>query len=131
LGIIPHFRDQGDRLLRRFQFKEDVRVIDILGDIEETVDAVASCEAIVSSSLHGLIMAHAYGVPAAWIQLGDRVKGDGFKFRDYLRSIGRNDTKPSRLSATTQTTELVESMSQQPVDIDLERLWNACPFRNI
>jgi len=43
---------------------------------------------VISSSLHGLIIAHAYNIPAIWVRLGNRLYGDNIKFRDYLLSVG-------------------------------------------
>lgn len=49
---------------------------------------IASCARILSSSLHGLIMADAYGVPNRWIAPG---KQGWMKYHDYAASIGRTD----------------------------------------
>jgi hypothetical protein len=41
--------------------------------------------------LHGIIVAHAYGVNARWIDLAPpapRITGDGIKYADYLHSVG-------------------------------------------
>lgn len=44
------------------------RIIDFGSmEIEETLRAILSCRRIVSSSLHGLIIADAYGIPNAWL----------------------------------------------------------------
>src|SRR5690606_2919216 len=52
------------------------------------VDQIRACRVILSSSLHGLVVAHAYGIPAAWVQFSDKLSGDGSKFRDHAASIG-------------------------------------------
>lgn len=57
-------------------------------DVEETTRRITECERIVSSSLHGIIVAMAYGIPAAWVPLSDRLSGDGMKFYDFYRSVG-------------------------------------------
>jgi pyruvyltransferase len=93
IGIIPHIID--------FEFAEsifsaftDCKIIDLRiknreteeSEIERIIDDICSCETIVSSSLHGLIVAHAYGVPGTWCELSNNVIGEGFKFNDYLSS---------------------------------------------
>lgn len=47
-----------------------------------------SARRVVSSSLHGIILAHAYGIPVLPIRLGDALTGGEFKFRDHYHSIG-------------------------------------------
>lgn len=86
-GIIPHYVDYQSVLA---QMKgSDVKVIDILGpDIEGFIDQLLECESIVSSSLHGIITAHAYGIPSAWAKFSDKLVGDGSKFNDYFQSVG-------------------------------------------
>lgn len=86
VGFIPHYVD------RDFipYFDQDAIVIDI-GDSNwmGSVDAIAGCSVIISSSLHGIIIAEAYGVPAVWIQPSDRIFGGHHKFQDYYASTGR------------------------------------------
>lgn len=52
---------------------------------EEFVDELVKCELVISSSLHGIILAEAYGVPAILLE----TTLDMFKFRDYYHSTGR------------------------------------------
>src|SRR5699024_7687362 len=54
--------------------------------IEEVVKQICSCEYILSTSLHGLIVAHAYSIPALWLKKG-YIDTDGFKFKDYFSSV--------------------------------------------
>lgn len=85
VGIVPHHVD--------FEYAKqnhsDFQIIDLLNpNVAETTQAITSCRAIISSSLHGLIVAHAYGIPAAWVQFSDKLHGDGLKFADHFASIG-------------------------------------------
>ena len=52
------------------------------------LETLADCERVVSSSLHGCIFAHAMGIPALPIALGDRITGGDVKFVDYMHSVG-------------------------------------------
>jgi len=61
----------------------------------EVARQIASCTKIVSSSLHGIIAAHAYGIPAAWVQFSDKLSGDGIKFADHFASVGSELVKSS------------------------------------
>ena len=59
-------------------------------DYKGFIDAVVSSEKIVSSSLHGIILAEAYGVPAVlYIPPECKNELDEFKYRDYYYSTGR------------------------------------------
>lgn len=54
--------------------------------VEKTINEICSCRFIYSSSLHGLIVSHAYGIPALWFE-HTRLTGDRFKFYDYFSSV--------------------------------------------
>lgn len=62
-----------------------------------TVRAIAGCGHVVSSSLHGLIVADAYGVPNTWMVNGRIHTGGAFKFHDYALSVRRLLNLPVRL----------------------------------
>ena len=84
---------------------------------------------IAASSLHGVIAADAYGVPSTWIELSDKVIGKGFKFRDYFMSVGRTDREPLIVNETTKLKEVYDKFYDYKINIDLDKLWEACPFR--
>lgn len=81
LGVVPHYVDNAP-------VGPWVTISPLSADPLSVVDRIRSCKAIVSSSLHGIIVAHAYGIPAAWVRLSDRLDGDDTKFRDYAASVG-------------------------------------------
>lgn len=96
LGVIPHIIDyeKGSDL---FKNMENCILINLrlsgdeeITEIEKIIDDINSCECIISSSLHGLIVAHSYGIPGAWCEFSDRVIGGGFKFRDYFSAHTKN-----------------------------------------
>lgn len=58
-------------------------------DYKAVIDAIASSKKVISSSLHGIILAEAYGVPAVMFRSYD--KSVDFKYLDYYASTGRYD----------------------------------------
>lgn len=64
-------------------------------DCRTVIDKITKCNKIISSSLHGIICAHAYGIPAAWVKPNKKLKGDNIKFKDYFASVGIEDYKIS------------------------------------
>lgn len=125
LGIIPHYVDKQSPLLDKFQ---DAHVINIgTNNVNTVVDQVLQCECIASSSLHGLIIADAYKIPNAWIQLSNKVYGKGFKFRDHFSAINKGDMEPLIVNHDT-TMEMVYDKMSNTVDIDLDLLIRSCPL---
>lgn len=131
LGIFPHYIDSDVivyNLLNRIP--NDVVIIYALDDIEKTIDLICSCERVISSSLHGLVVADAYRIQSKWVKFSDRILGDGTKYMDYYSSIGYDiATKPVDLRNNIK----VESMLSVECDlkelkIDLNKMINCCPF---
>lgn len=85
VGIIPHWKEF---LFFHQKYQNRYKIIDLrTKDVEHVIDEICSCQMILSTSLHGIIVAHAYGIPAIWIKNGD-INTDGFKFWDYFSSVG-------------------------------------------
>jgi pyruvyltransferase len=128
LGIIAHYVDMDNAWLKKIN-DPDVLLLDIqCADPYDFIDQVYSCEKIVSSSLHGLIVADAYSIPSLWLEFSDKVVGKGFKFLDYFLSVNRPDTKPFLITKETSLNELINSVPDYEIDIDLSKLIDACPF---
>jgi len=129
LGIIPHYVDKKVPLLKKFRDNPDILVIDVQKDVNRVIDDICSCERVASSCLHGIICADAYGVPSTWIKFSDNVIGKGFKFRDYFASVGRKDTSPLVMREDTTVQQILDRFYDYKIDIDLDRLYEVCPFR--
>ncbi len=68
--------------------KNEKNQINILTtDWKDTIDQIYNSKLVISSSLHGIILAEAYGVPA--ILLDKLEFSDRFKYNDYYYSTGR------------------------------------------
>lgn len=96
VGIIPHYVDQ-PAMPRTAD--PHLRWIDVRQPWPSVVDEISACDVVVSSSLHGLIVAEAYGIPAVWTKASDEVLGGAFKFDDYYLSTGREPQPPQPWSS--------------------------------
>lgn len=130
LGIIPHFVDQLF-CFEHYKNDDEVKIIDVLLSPEDFVDEVLSCEKIISSSLHGLIISMAYGIPSLWVKFTNGVLGDGTKFNDFFDSvkIPRQNFLDLRDSASFATKEFLSKIPDININIDLDKLLNNCPFK--
>lgn len=91
IGIIPHYVDKQKYSKVGIITKGmNYCFIDIEDDWKKIIDNINSCEYILSSSLHGIIVAHAYNVPATRMILTDKIIGGDFKFDDYALSVSEN-----------------------------------------
>ena len=129
MGVVPHFSDK-PRVAAGVAASSSVQLIDVQAPVETFVDSVTSCEVVASSSLHGIIVSHAYGVPAAWIKFGDLPSGDDSKFHDYYLSIGEEPPEPLRVRPGDLAPDTIVARARIPVALpDLDRLLAVCPFR--
>lgn len=120
LGIICSWVDHAE-LSERYAGQADV--INSLGMVEEIATRLCQCESVVSSCLHGLVAAVAYGIPTVWAK-SDRLLGDGTKFRDVLGSLGIEPYRPIEWSD-------VDSMRREAwvhPSPDVTELLACCPF---
>lgn len=89
-GIVPHYTELD--ILKLQTFPNWVSVIDVTLPIFQVIDEIRKCKTILSSSLHGIIISHAYNIKATWIKISsDRIIGDNIKYYDYLESINVKD----------------------------------------
>lgn len=91
IGIIPHYIDSG--LVNPGRLKDYI-IIDICQPVPKVIDQIVKCDMILSSSLHGIIIANAYRIPALWVEFSDGVVGGGFKFRDYFTTVNQEPYLP-------------------------------------
>lgn len=130
VGIIPHYKDQKSPIMLKFQNNKDVLIIDIrnYNNWLDFIDQINQCDAILSTSLHGLIVSEAYGVPNVWIKLHDSERDDDIKYHDFFLSIGK-DREPYVLDENVSMKELFIQVSNYSKGyIDLTPLVNACPL---
>ncbi len=88
IGIIPHLAHYESL---NHSKSEDTIVINLLDPIEKVIEEICSCEITVSTSLHGIIVSHAYKIPSLWVNFKEvnakNIGGDDVKFEDYFSSV--------------------------------------------
>lgn len=93
----------------------------------EFIDSILFCENILSSSLHGIIIADAYHIPNVWISVTNKEHPDNnFKFKDYYLSVEKDIISPIDFTNKPQIINALETW-KEPV-IDLNRLLEVCPL---
>lgn len=87
VGIVPHMFDLRavTRAPERFA---GLRVIDPMRSWDVVVRDILSCQFILASSLHGIVVADAFGIPARLLRLSDHEPI--LKYEDYFRGTGRS-----------------------------------------
>lgn len=91
LGIIPHWTDERLEHDKRFT-KYNPKIIRVGDDPLEVISEIGRCKKIVASSLHGIILADALGIPRR-IELAPKMvthvhqEGGIFKWLDYHLSL--------------------------------------------
>lgn len=128
VGLVPHFVDQ-ERIFNVYKHHERARCISIIGSIEEVIDRVLECEVIVSSSLHGVVLAVAYGIPLVWCKFSDGVIGGTFKFHDFFLGLTQRIPKCHDFRGPElPSVEDLQALARIPPAYD-NALWESCPFR--
>jgi exopolysaccharide biosynthesis predicted pyruvyltransferase EpsI len=75
IGVVRHYVDKDD-----YPFADII--IDATEPPETVIKKISSCRVILSSSLHGLIIADSYGIPNMRIARDDVISGN-WKWMDY------------------------------------------------
>lgn len=135
LGIIPHYQDFKS-VLEWYENNPEIIVIDLMTlDVEDVTLKILSCQKTISSSLHGVIVSHAYGIPSIWVEFSNKIFGNGIKYKDYLESVGLDLYKPKLLKGTDSIEELeslIEIFPNLPEKLKIsqlqDELMKVCPF---
>jgi len=82
--VIPHFLREKELL----QSHPGACISTLTSNWQGFVDAIAGADLVISGSLHGIVLAEAYGVPA--VLLASAADRDRFKYDDYYQGTGRS-----------------------------------------
>ena len=123
-GIFAHYVDT-KQVTQWYGNDRDIKIIDPLRKNPlDVIDDMLQCEKIISSSLHGIIISHAYDVPAIWVKHSDKLNGDGMKFRDYFESVGL-EYECTQFEQKRDPADFGSLNFQVGIDIDMDPVENA------
>ncbi|HTO34413.1 MAG TPA: polysaccharide pyruvyl transferase family protein [Pararhizobium sp.] len=132
VAIIPHFVTYRNFIEQYGSvLPPHWRIIDLLGDPKAITAEISSAEFIISSSLHGLIVADAYDIPSVWMEPTGKIKGDGYKFADYFSFRGATIPGPLGFDEILADFDSVASRCEPsaPSTQQLDQLIRAFPFK--
>lgn len=84
LGLIPHYIDYETDIVKKLRnLSTDLIVIDPTQECQSVIQTISECEMILSSSLHGLIVADSLSIPNHRLIISDNLVDGEYKFLDY------------------------------------------------
>lgn len=129
-GLIPHKNEFSKVKSELLEFGSESKIINIFNyrSWHDVILEICSCEYILSSSLHGIIIADSYGIPNLWVRYTDFVDGDGFKYEDYFAGVRKKAMCIDMSQGISEKLILGYLALWIPpfIDSELERV---CPFK--
>lgn len=113
IGFVPHYWHLNSATANLAKLNNWHLINVVNKDPLAVAKEISSCEKIVSTSLHGIIAAHAYGIPAKHYKYIQRsLYGDGAKFKDYYASVGLEDNDDYQIG-TLPDLDLIENIIRE------------------
>lgn len=89
LSIVPHWREMSDvQILKLLENYRNAHLVDIRKDPMEVISEIASSDAVLSSSLHGLVIADSFNIPNRHVIVSKEIQTiQKFKYADYYSAF--------------------------------------------
>ncbi len=89
VAVVPHYVHRS--LFSQRKDTDHFHTVNVRQGPEAVIDDIANATHCLSTSLHGVIIAQAYGVPWTWLHVSDHpLSGDRFKFEDFFSGLDRD-----------------------------------------
>jgi pyruvyltransferase len=134
VGIIPHHVEVNMKIFKEIQENYSNSIlINILEDPYLIMEKIASCEIILSSAMHGLIVSDSFNIPNRRIIASDLLIGGDYKFEDYYSAF--NISKTNFIVLNKDKIDLKEIKSDYQINHHQlqkmgEELIKVFPFKN-
>jgi len=114
--IVPNLHDLGIAVKNKWN-----HIISPLSSWNKCITEILKARLVIASSLHGIIIAEAFGIPAIYIRITETE--NLFKYNDYTMGTGRGE-----ISYSTSLNEALEMGGMAPPVFDPQKLINAFPI---
>ena len=112
--IIPHVSEE-------HFFAGDPHVVSCREDWDYVIEQILDSRFVISTSLHGIVVAESFGIPARYLKVSD--SEPLFKYLDYYQGTGRADFQ---IASTVE--EALKLGGEPPHRCNLKKLMQAFPF---
>jgi pyruvyltransferase len=113
--IIPHYSE-----LKLFS-NDDEHIVNSTDPWNEVLEQILDSRFVISSSLHGIVVAEAYGIPARLLRITENEPL--FKFQDYYFGTNR-----PYFQFANSIEEALQMGGELPFQCNLKRLYESFPF---
>jgi pyruvyltransferase len=87
------------------------------------------CKIVLSSSLHGLVLADSFQIPNKRIVLSNNIIGGDFKFKDYYSGIDNEYRIPKKVQTLNDMFEASEDVKSAIIyEEQLQRIENSLKY---
>lgn len=109
IGIIPHYIefDEVKNWFKYNNISDEFFLIDLRKNVNDVIKYINDCSMILSSSLHGIIVPQAYGIPTLRVSFTNKIYGDDIKYKDYFSSVDIPDYKHISLNKNNISEKLI------------------------
>lgn len=114
--VIPHYSE-----MHLFPKEDDFHIVYPTDPWNEIIRKILDSQFVIASSMHGLIVADAYGIPARWLRVTENEPL--FKYHDYYLGTNRQN-----FQYATSIEEALEMGGEPPFECDLKKLYESFPF---
>ena len=90
---------------------------------QEILKKILDAKLVIASSLHGIILAEAFGIPSRMLRITENEPL--FKYKDYYLGTGRK-----KFQFAKSVAEAISMGGEEPFFCNLQKLYNAFPFEN-
>jgi hypothetical protein len=118
IALVPHGHHRGHApfLALAETAGHRVRVVNVHQSAARVVREISASGVVITTSLHGLVTADAYGIPAVWTTLDPPLGGAAFKFHDYESVVTPSSSRFVRFDPGMSLAELLASAAAAPRD---------------